>query len=118
MSRFFLLKGLGARAGATGARLGKKALDSLLNDPQRADAFELAARGVQGGRRMLDEQIERLIGAMGLATQTDLERVHRKLSALRRRLEALADEAVAAAEQAEAQDRAAAAAGSADRPKP
>ena len=91
MTKFSLLRSLGAQATATGRRLGRRAWEEMFNDQQRGEALDLAARGVQGGRRLLDEQFARLFAALGLATQADLDRVHRKISLLRRQLEGLVD---------------------------
>ena len=71
--------------------LGTRALQELLTPEQRADALGVAAKGVQEGRRLLDDSSARLLAALGLATQTDLERVSRKVGRLRKRLEALLD---------------------------
>ena len=57
----------------------------------RADALGAAVRGVQKGRQVLDENSGRVLGALGLATQEDLERLNRRLGRLRKRLRALLD---------------------------
>jgi len=54
-----------------------------------ADALGVALKGVQGGRRAFDEHAGRVLGGMGLATQSDLERVSRKMGRLRKRMTAL-----------------------------
>ena len=82
-----LMKRLRRRARAIGSR----ALDEILSSDQRADAMGAAVRRVQEGRRMIDEQGARVLGALGLATQPDLDRVSRKVGRVRKRLEALLD---------------------------
>jgi polyhydroxyalkanoate synthesis regulator phasin len=86
-----LIGRLKSRATDAGRAWGKRALEELLTDEQRSEAFELAAKGVSEGRRLLDEQFERLFAALGLATQADLDSVSRKVGRLRRRLETLVE---------------------------
>jgi polyhydroxyalkanoate synthesis regulator phasin len=91
MSNKPLIGRLKSRATDAGRALGKRALEELLTQEQRSEAFELAAKGVSEGRRLLDEQFERLFAALGLATQADLDSVSRKVGRLRRRLETLVE---------------------------
>lgn len=71
--------------------LGERAVDELLASENRSDAVGAAVRRVQEGRRAFDENASRVIGAMGLATHDDLERVSRKVGRLRKRLNELLD---------------------------
>ncbi len=82
-------------------------MDELLTDDQLNDAMEMASKGMQEGRRLLDSQFEKLFAALGLATQADLERLSRKIVKLRRRLEAVVDDVDVAAEEAAAKVQAA-----------
>ena len=85
MPRSPLIKQLSARARALGAR----AVDDLLANEDRAKTVTQAVRRVQQARTVLDEQGARMLGAMGLATHVDVERVGRKVARLRKRLQAL-----------------------------
>jgi hypothetical protein len=75
----------------TAKTFGERALQEIMSSEGGADALGVAVKGVQEGRRLLDESSVRLLGALGLATQADLERVTRKVGKLRKRLEALVD---------------------------
>ena len=88
MSESPLIKRLRRRA----KDLGSRAVDELLKSKDGPDALGAAVRGVQQGRRVLDEQGSRVLGALGLATQDDLERVNRKVGRLRKRLLGILDE--------------------------
>ena len=72
--------------------LGKRALDEFLSDEQRLDAVDFATKSVGEGRRILEQQFERLFIALGLATQADLSHVSRKVVRLRKRLETLLEQ--------------------------
>ena len=72
--------------------LGSRAIDELSSREGRSDAFGAAVRGVQRGRRQIDEQAARVLGVLGLATQEDLAKVNRRIGRLRKRLLALLDE--------------------------
>ena len=80
------------RLGKRAKDLGQRALQELLTDEQRSEAMGMAAKGVQEGRRVLDEGSAKLLTAVGLATQPDLDRVSRKVGRLRKRLENVLDE--------------------------
>lgn len=71
--------------------IGTKALVELMSSDSRSEALGAAVKGVQEGRRILDESSARLLSALGLATQPDLERITRRVGRLRKRLEALVD---------------------------
>jgi hypothetical protein len=75
----------------TAKTFGERALQEIMSSEGGADALGAAVKGVQEGRRILDESSVKLLGALGLATQADLERVTRKVGKLRKRLEALTD---------------------------
>ncbi len=81
------LKRLGERA----RELGSRAVGELLKDEQRAEVVGAAVRTLQAARSQLDAQQGRVLAAMGLATQADLERVSRRIGRLRKRLLALRD---------------------------
>jgi hypothetical protein len=70
---------------------GKSALDELLASEESSSVASAAVRRVQEGRAFLDENASRLLGALGLATQADLERVSKKVGRLRKRMTALID---------------------------
>lgn len=80
------------RLGQRAKNLGQRALQELLTEEQRSEALGMAAKGVQEGRRKLDASSAKLLSALGLATQPDLEKVSRKVGRLRKRLEGLLDE--------------------------
>ena len=82
-----LFKRLRARAKA----MGKTAIDELLQSEQSSSAVGAAVRRVQEGRQLLDENASRVLGALGLATQADLDRVSKKIGRLRKRMTALLD---------------------------
>ena len=69
--------------------LGTRTLEDLMAAEGGVDALGVALKGAQGGRRAFDEQAGRVLGGMGLATQSDLERVSRKMGRLRKRMLAL-----------------------------
>jgi len=87
MARTPLIKKLRRRARA----LRSRAVDGLLANESRADALGAAVRRVQRGRRTLDERSAQLLGSLGLATQTDLERLQQRVARLRKRLRGIAD---------------------------
>ena len=66
--------------------LRTRALDELLASEERADALGAAVRQVQKGRRALDDNSAKMLGAMGLASREDLEHINRKVARLRKRL--------------------------------
>ena len=82
-----LLKRLRAKA----KDLGERALDELIAAPERNAFVGETARRVQDGRVALDKQAARMIGALGLATQDDIERLGKKIGRVRKRLRALRD---------------------------
>jgi len=65
---------------------GGRAMEDFLSSEGRAEALGLAIKGAQGGRKTFDEQAGRVLGAMGFATTTDLDRVGRKIGRLRKRM--------------------------------
>ena len=68
-------------------RLGERAVSGLTKGDEKADeALLTALHSVRGGRRALDEHRTRLLGAVGLATRGDLDRVSRKLGQLQKRM--------------------------------
>lgn len=68
-------------------RLGERAVSGLTKGDEKADeALLTALQSVRGGRRVLDEHRTRLLGAVGLATRGDLDRVSRKLGQLQKRM--------------------------------
>lgn len=71
--------------------VGKSALDELLASEESSSVASAAVRRVQEGRAFLDENASRLLGALGLATQADLDRVSKKVGRLRKRMTALID---------------------------
>ena len=79
------------RLGRRAKDIGERAAQELLTEEQRARALGKAAKSVQHGRRMLDENGAKLLVTLGLATQTDLEKVTQKVGKLRKRLERLLD---------------------------
>lgn len=87
MARTPLIKKLRRRARA----LRSRAVDELLASESRANALGAAVRRVQRGRRTLDQRSAKLLGALGLATQEDLERLQRRVARLRKRLRGVAD---------------------------
>ena len=72
--------------------LGTRAINELLSEEQRSEALGMAAKGMQQGRRVLDEKGGQILNTLGLATQPDLERVTRKIGRLRKRLHGLLDD--------------------------
>jgi hypothetical protein len=68
-------------------RLGERAVSGLTKGDEKTDeALLTALQSVRGGRRVLDEHRTRLLGAVGLATRGDLDRVSRKLGQLQKRM--------------------------------
>ena len=68
-------------------RLGERAVSGLTKGDEKADeALLTALQSVRGGRRVLDEHRTRLLGAVGLASRGDLDRVSRKLGQLQKRM--------------------------------
>ncbi len=82
-----ILHKLGRRA----KDFGERAAQELLTEEQRARALGKAAKSVQQGRRVLDENGAKFLATLGLATQADLERVTQKIGKLRKRLERVLD---------------------------
>jgi len=72
--------------------LGSKAVDELLASESRADTLGAAVRGVQKGRRTLDEGGARMLGVLGLAGPEDVARINKRLGRLRKRLQTLLDD--------------------------
>jgi hypothetical protein len=72
-------------------RLGARAASELLDDERRAETVGSVLRRLQELRGLVDERGGRVLTALGLATQTDLERVQRKIGRLRKRMEAILD---------------------------
>ena len=73
-------------------KLGEKAISGITNGDERADeALLTALNSVRGGRRVLDEHRTRLLGAVGLATRGDLDRISRKLGQLQKRMSRVLD---------------------------
>ena len=72
--------------------LGSRAIDELLSSEDRADVVGAAVRGVQKGRQAIDESGGKVLGAIGLATQEDLERINKRLGKLRKRLRSILDD--------------------------
>ena len=70
---------------------GVRAVDEILQGDAGGDVVGQAVRGAQLGRKTIDEQAARVLGAVGLATQADLGRVNRRIGKLRKRLKALVD---------------------------
>lgn len=71
--------------------LGKSAIDEILASEESSSAVGVAVRRVQESRKVIDENASRVLGAVGLATQSDLERVSKKIGRLRKRMTVLID---------------------------
>ncbi len=71
--------------------VGKSAIDELLQSEESSSAVGAAVRRVQESRAFIDENAARILGAVGLATQADLDRVSKKVGRLRKRMTALID---------------------------
>ena len=90
-----ILKKRALEVGEMTLQAGEKTLNELAGSEERADeAIDLAVRSVRGGRRVLDEQSARVMNAMGVVTQTDFDRLARKVTLLERRMERLVSLAV------------------------
>ena len=76
------IKRLRARA----RELGARAVDGLLATEERAKAVGSALQKLQQAKNRLDEQQLRMLGAIGVATRSDLERVARRVGRLRKRM--------------------------------
>ena len=88
MAQSPLIKRLRARA----KELGSRVVEEALNSDRRSDAVGEAVRRVQQSRRSLDEGAARVLGALGLATQEDLEHLNRRVGKLRKRLLGILDQ--------------------------
>ena len=69
--------------------IGERAIDDLVSSPERSTIVGEAARRVQDGRLAFDKQAARMVGALGLATQEDIDRLGKKIGRLRKRMRAL-----------------------------
>lgn len=76
----------------TARLLGSRAMAEMLATERRRQVVNLAMQGVQEGRRVMDENAAKVVAALGLATQDDVERVGRRLARLHKRLQRLLDE--------------------------
>ncbi|MEO1482894.1 MAG: hypothetical protein AAFU77_12375 [Myxococcota bacterium] len=83
-----LIKRLRQRAKDVGGRAAK----GILGSARGADALGAAVRGAQSGRQAVDDGTARVLDALGLATQEDVERLSRRIGKIRKRLQALVDE--------------------------
>lgn len=72
--------------------MSKSAIDEILQSEDASGLVGAAVRGAQAGRRVIDDNAAHVIGAVGLATQSDLERVSKKIGRLRKRMTALIDQ--------------------------
>lgn len=72
-------------------KLGARAASEILDDERRAETVGSVLKRLQDIRAVVDERGTRVLGALGLATESDLERVTRKIGRLRKRMEALLD---------------------------
>ena len=66
--------------------LGGRAMEDFLSSEGRSEALGFAIKGAQGGRKSFDDQAGRVLGAIGFATTSDLDRVGRKIGRLRKRM--------------------------------
>ncbi|MEO1303275.1 MAG: hypothetical protein AAFV36_08900 [Myxococcota bacterium] len=85
-----LMKKLRDRARAAGSRAAREILGQ--SGGRGAETVGAAVRGVQSGRRMIDEQSARMIESLGLATRADVERLSRRIGRVRKRLQRIIDE--------------------------
>ena len=68
-------------------RFGERAVSGIVKgDEKTDDALLVALNSVRGGRRVLEEHRTRLLGAVGVASRGDLDRVSRKLGQLQKRM--------------------------------
>ena len=67
--------------------LGKRVWDDWLTDDDRAAALGLATKGLQEGKRLVDESGAKLLSSLGLATQADVRRISHKVGRLRKKLQ-------------------------------
>ncbi len=68
-------------------RFSERTVSGILNGDEKTDEALLAAvNSLRGGRRVINEQRTRLLGAMGVASPADLDRVSRKLGQLQKRM--------------------------------
>ena len=74
------------------AEVGLKAMGKLLEDPKRAEAIAQAIGGLQKAKQALDEAQERALRAAGLVTKEDFKEAGKRISALKRRCRALAED--------------------------
>lgn len=74
------------------AALGMRAMSKLFEDPKRAEAIAKAIGGLQQAKAALDEAQEKALRAAGLVTREDFKSAGKRLSALKRRVRALADD--------------------------
>ena len=72
-------------------QVGESAIEELKASNNSADIVGAALKGAHGGKKVLEEQGGRLLGAMGFATTHDLDRVSRKIGKVRKRLLYLLD---------------------------
>lgn len=72
--------------------MSKSAIDELLQSEDASGLVGAAVRGAQAGRKVIDDNAGHLIGAVGLASQSDLERISKKIGRLRKRMTALIDQ--------------------------
>lgn len=72
-------------------KLGARAASEILDDEKRAETVGSVLKRLQDLRTVVDERGVRVLGALGLATESDLERVTRKIGRLRKRMEAILD---------------------------
>lgn len=86
MSDSPLMKKLRQKAASVGARAARELAGS------RSDPLGSAVRGVQETRRVVDDNTARMLGAVGVATRDDLERVTRRIGRLRKRLQEIVDD--------------------------
>ncbi len=67
-------------------------MEEIASNEKAGQRVADAMRMVQEGRRVVDERSARMLAALGLASEADLERVSRKVGRLRKRLQTLLDE--------------------------
>ncbi len=68
-------------------RLGERAISGITKGDDRADeALLMALKSVRGGRQLLDEHRAQVLGAVGQATRSDLDKVSRKLGHLQKKM--------------------------------
>jgi polyhydroxyalkanoate synthesis regulator phasin len=72
--------------------MSKSAIGEILTSEDAQGLVGAAVRGAQTGRRLIDENASQIIGAVGLASQADLERIAKKIGRLRKRMTALIDQ--------------------------